>query len=213
MNTLYIPSFAELIQWSKDNEMPDGAMNAGAIQVCVSGCKTYGRCGNLTAKDWCEIAAATAILNWAEEEKGVKLTNKKNCLSCINNGTDKTQCEGCLDNNYANWEAGDSDAKLLEMQRSGERNIVIGGEGEMEVNALWGYEEAYMKLFDVAEQVGGMVYREGPRQLLVTKAYDNKSYLLFFENGGIQEVGFPKTGPPTLDRIISQTPQVVWSKQ
>ncbi len=86
----------------------------------------------------------------------------KSCETCLYALTHE-KCPGCLGNQpfqYLNWSAanlGEQLKRLRELQRSGERNIVIGGQGEAEVNAEWTPKESYEKLFHVAEACGYMI--------------------------------------------------------
>ena len=114
----------------------------------------------------------------------------KQCATCINGLTtshpDRTRCEECLSpliddgesalkfrkgELYKHWVEGDPRTRLLELQRSGEINIVIGGEGEHEVNANWTMGEAYKHLADTSEACGGLVVKDGLTQLLLMKTY------------------------------------------
>ncbi len=66
---------------------------------------------------------------------------------------------------YKNYEAeafvGEAMNRLHALEDSGERNIVIGGTGEAEVNTKWTFEEAVKSLCNVAEQCGYLVRVEG----------------------------------------------------
>ena len=55
---------------------------------------------------------------------------------------------------YRNWEAGNPWTDLLRMEREGSRNIVLGGQGEAEVNANDTPEETSRNLHHVAEECG-----------------------------------------------------------
>lgn len=114
----------------------------------------------------------------------------KECANCINGLTtshpDRTRCDECLSpfvpgdeealklregELYRHWVKGDPRDRLLELQRSGAINIVIGGEGEHEVNANWSMTEAYKHLADTSEACGGLVVKDGLSQLLLMKSY------------------------------------------
>lgn len=84
----------------------------------------------------------------------------KSCENCLFAATHE-QCDGCLGNppsgqpfEYKHWTKGDGIARLRQLQKSGECNIVIGGQGEAEVNAKWTPAEAYQHLFRAAEACG-----------------------------------------------------------
>lgn len=88
----------------------------------------------------------------------------KTCETCLYCAS-KEKCKDCLgtpqeirDNNeqflYRNYKEGDFMKRLDELQQSGERNIVIGGMGEAEVNVNDSPEETYKNLCYVSEQCG-----------------------------------------------------------
>ena len=105
------------------------------------------------------------------------MTQMKSCFTCIHGLTRREPCKGCLtpvkDNSFAynNYEEGDPIAELLKLQRSGERNIVIGGEGEHEVNVKWTIDTAYKSLSNVCEMCGGLCWKENPTTLILDKTY------------------------------------------
>jgi len=102
----------------------------------------------------------------------------KSCTTCVYGATcgrphgegDARPRADCLPD-YKHYVEGDPRIRLLELQRSGEINIVIGGEGEHEVNANWTIHEAYAHLANTSEECGGLVVREGQTQLLLMKTY------------------------------------------
>lgn len=92
----------------------------------------------------------------------------KTCETCIYRATHE-KCDGCLTAPagqpypYRNWvesTLGEALERLHAMEVSGERNIVIGGMGEAEVNAKWTVREAYKQLCHVSECCG--YYTESP---------------------------------------------------
>ena len=115
------------------------------------------------------------------------------CHTCLYKLTHE-RCEGCLtpENEdgsfpYFNYERGDGVERLREQQRSGERNIVIGDEGEHEVNALWSMEEAYKRLADTCEACGGLVVRDGEAQLLLMKTY-GPTFVIEYMHGKLYRI-------------------------
>ncbi len=83
----------------------------------------------------------------------------KSCETCLYSATHE-KCDGCLGNQpfaYKNWTEGDGIARRRELENSGQRNIVIGGEAEVNVN--WKPDEAYKELFRVAEACGYSINR------------------------------------------------------
>ena len=97
----------------------------------------------------------------------------KQCSTCVYGATcgqPTRERDDCLPE-YKHYVEGDPRDRLLELQRSGEINIVIGGEGEHEVNAKWSIEEAYKHLAHVCEECGGLVVHDGLTQLRLMKSY------------------------------------------
>jgi len=85
---------------------------------------------------------------------------RKSCETCLYLAT-HDKCDGCLGTgepyDYKNWTLatfGQAMALEHERQVSGERNIVIGGQGEAEVNARWTVKEAYEHLVHVSSECG-----------------------------------------------------------
>lgn len=92
----------------------------------------------------------------------VALPQAPSCETCVSALT-RALCKDCLGRSmpfaYKNWTPGDPDAELLKLERSGELNIVIGGEGEAEVNVTWSSSRAAQKLSRVAEMCGYLLAR------------------------------------------------------
>lgn len=123
------------------------------------------------------------------------------CKTCIYALTRREPCEGCLipeneDASYAyrNYQEGDPFKELLKMQRSGERNIVIGGEGEHEVNVSWTMDEAYKHLAHVCEMCGGLVVKDGLTQLLLMKPY-GPSFVIEYMHGKLYRISIRQHTP------------------
>lgn len=101
----------------------------------------------------------------------------KSCVTCVFGLTcthpdpeKRSDCQADL--KYSHYVEGDPRIRLLELQRSGEINIVIGGEGEHEVNANWGHAKAYEHLFKTCEACGGLVTGGSTGyQLVLMKSY------------------------------------------
>lgn len=111
----------------------------------------------------------------------------KQCSTCVYGLT----CTGSLRRSclpdYKHWVEGDPRVRLLELQRSGEINIVIGGEGEHEVNANWNMTEAYKHLADTCEACGGLVVKDGLTQLLLMKPY-GPSFVIEWMHGKLYKI-------------------------
>lgn len=88
---------------------------------------------------------------------------------------------------YSHYVGGDPRIRLLKLQRNGEINIVIGGEGEHEVNAKWSIDEAYRQLADTCEACGGLVVRDGLSQLLLMKTY-GPSFVIEWMHGKLYKI-------------------------
>ncbi len=109
-------------------------------------------------------------------------------LTCNHRDAGEPNRWGCLDDGkYKHYVEGDPKIRLLKLQRSGEINIVIGGEGEHEVNANWSMEEAYKHLADTCEACGGLVVKEGVAQLLLMKTY-GPSFVLEWMHGKLVRI-------------------------
>lgn len=59
-----------------------------------------------------------------------------------------------LPSRYLHWEEGNWMERVLRFEIEGRRNIVIGGQGEAEVNTRWTPTHTVRHLHDVAEQCG-----------------------------------------------------------
>jgi len=77
--------------------------------------------------------------------------------------------------------------RLLKLQRSGEVDIVIGGEGEHCVNANWSIKEAYKHLADTCEACGGLVVWDGFTQLVLMKSY-GPTFVLEWMHGKLHKI-------------------------
>ena len=112
----------------------------------------------------------------------------KACTTCLMGLTssypDRGRCDECLSEpeKYKHYIEGDPKLRLLRLQRSGEINIVIGGEGEHEVNANWGIDEAYKHLAETCEACGGVAIREGLTQILLMKTYGPSFVLMWMHS-------------------------------
>jgi hypothetical protein len=103
-------------------------------------------------------------------------------------------CDGCLGTNeeiaanggkylYRHYEKGDGMKACIEAERRGDVNIVIGREGEHEVNTKWSLEEAYKQLAKRCEDVGGLVTHLGQYRLELCKPFDSCYWHLEWLNG------------------------------
>jgi len=116
----------------------------------------------------------------------------KGCHNCVNGLTashpDRDRCDECLSGEkYSHHVEGDPRVRLLELQRSGGVNIVIGGEGEHEVNANWTIDKAYGHLADTCEACGGLVVKDGLCQLLLMKTY-GPSFVIEWMHGKLYKI-------------------------
>lgn len=85
-------------------------------------------------------------------------TKQKDCVTCLYLATYE-KCNNCLGNGseYLNYEEGDGVARIKEWERTGKASIIIGGQGEAEVNVKDTPEEALKNLQNVADQCGYIV--------------------------------------------------------
>lgn len=100
---------------------------------------------------------------------------KKGCTTCIKTARRGCNSSKCLTDRedgkgyeYNEYEEGDPVAEILKMERAGDRNIVIGGAGEAEINIKWSIEEAYKRLCDVSEQCGYITTRPSNYRLEIS---------------------------------------------
>lgn len=102
-------------------------------------------------------------------------TAPKTCETCLYMATHE-KCNDCLGDDvkafrYANHVPGNWLRRMQEWEREGKRNIVIGGQGEAEVNTKWTPEETSKSLHYVSEQCGYMTgnlhEREGRTRLSI----------------------------------------------
>lgn len=89
----------------------------------------------------------------------------------------------CLDREprFSLFEEGNPDEYRKELEKSGEVNIVIGREGEHEINAKWSIEEAYDKLAYVCECCGGLVTHVNSFMLELQKPYDGLWWIEYMD--------------------------------
>lgn len=119
-------------------------------------------------------------------------------LTCRHPATTPTRGDLCLPE-YKHYVEGDPRIRLLELQRSGEINIVLGGEGEHEVNSKWTIDEAYKHLDHVCNECGGLCWKEKPDTLIVDKPYGG-AFTLVYVDGELHMI-FKET---------RQIPKYVW---
>jgi len=137
----------------------------------------------------------------------------KNCNTCLY-GLTHEECEGCLgspspgeDFEYSNWEKGDARRHRYMMQLKGDRNIVVGNVGELEVNAEWSRSKTLDYWRKVSEVCGyGVIFEPNRNTIAVLKTRhppinlgdEVRGYFLFhavFEDDRLHriEVKHPKT--------------------
>lgn len=92
----------------------------------------------------------------------VTATECKGCSTCLYLAT-REKCDGCLGPVgvsrflYLNWTPGDGIARVRDFERRGLRNIVIGWQGEAEVNVNDSPAATRAHLVNVAEQCGYLI--------------------------------------------------------
>lgn len=98
----------------------------------------------------------------------------RTCLYCATHDN----CDGCLsghhpDMKYANWKKGNWMGRLLWFELQGKRNIVIGHQGEAEVNVKSDPKATTKHLHYVSEQCGYMTrnlihHKDGTHSVKIT---------------------------------------------
>lgn len=115
---------------------------------------------------------------------------------CCSYAERASQCLG-TDFDYALWEEGDPVAYRELLEVTGQRAIVIGGAGEHEARMGENIEDAYARLCDVSEQVGGLtrmmtVKHQDPGQLRVSTS--EGTFDLWWERGRFHSITEVRTG-------------------
>lgn len=64
-------TFAEILEWSREQGMTKEELDERAIEACRQNCEIFGRCANVSQKDWCDNACVSAINSWKEEREKV----------------------------------------------------------------------------------------------------------------------------------------------
>lgn len=62
-------TFAEILEWSREQGMTEEELDERAVKACSQYCKIFGRCVNVQRKDWCDNACVSAINSWKEERE------------------------------------------------------------------------------------------------------------------------------------------------
>ena len=132
---------------------------------------------------------------------------KKSCENCLSFMTHET-CRGCIgsfvngDFTYKNYVPGsflESKARLKQLEREGQRDIIVCAYGEAKVNFLNTPEEALLDLLETADQncyrVEKGIWRSNLKEIHV---YHKGHFILTYIND-------------TLDEIKSIYGKVVWS--
>lgn len=115
---------------------------------------------------------------------------QKSCQTCLFMATHEN-CDGCLGNDvdnfqYLHYQEGNWMKRIMQYELDGRRNIVIGGQGEAEVNTQWTLQQTADSLHNVAEQCGYFV--QGPT------TDDNDSHLSIATSEGIFRLIWDKDG-------------------
>lgn len=137
----------------------------------------------------------------------------KSCETCLYRATHE-KCDGCLhpagwpDSQgfaYDHWVAGnlgEAFERQHAMEVAGERNIVIGGEGEAEVNAKWTVKQAHKHLYEVSCACGYMtsspVFHGDEARIKIRGSWNGPRILIW------------KSG--VLERIERENGQCTWDR-
>ena len=127
-------------------------------------------------------------------------TMEKTCRTCLYAATHE-RCDGCLSTpddweryrktgklepaRYLHYKEGNWLKRVMMAERDGRRNIVIGGQGEAEVNAKDGPDEAARRLRHVAEQCGYLVTRESATAITVST---HDEFRLTWDSEGLESI-------------------------
>jgi hypothetical protein len=98
---------------------------------------------------------------------------------------------------YRKYVEGDGEAHELQLQREGKINVVIGGTGEAEVNALQPIDVALKQLHDIACECGYIVSRMGTHAIHVC---NHTELTLIYSADGSR-----------LDKIVDRYDKIHWS--
>lgn len=119
----------------------------------------------------------------------------KTCSTCLHVLADHTPCDSCLDppntngsfpyNNYVEATREKIYAERHRQELAG-RNIVLGREGEHEINANWTLERTRKELSQRCEDVGGVSWRKGD-SIIVDKQFD-AAYTIVFKEDKLTEI-------------------------
>ncbi len=132
------------------------------------------------------------------------MLESKTCVTCVYGVTcSQPKEEGrprddCLPD-YKHYVEGNPEIRFDELRNSGQVNIVIGGEGEHEVNVNWSIDQAYKHLSSVCEDCGGLCWTETKDLLILDKPYHGGFHLEYVDG--------------KLSRILMETrqiPQFTW---
>jgi hypothetical protein len=89
----------------------------------------------------------------------------KSCTMCLFAGTNN-HCEGCLGKSkvfeYNNYQKGNFKARLLWLEITGQKNFVIGGTGEAEVNVNQEPTQSLKELYEISMACGYMTHSLKP---------------------------------------------------
>lgn len=98
---------------------------------------------------------------------------------------------------YHKYVEGDGDELALQLQREGKINVVVGGTGEAEVNALQPIDEAFEELHNIACHCGYIVSRIGTHAIHV---YNHTERILVYSADGSR-----------LEKIVDRNDHIHWS--
>ena len=113
----------------------------------------------------------------------------KSCGTCVFGATcgqPTRDRDDCLPG-YKHYKYGDPEIRFDELRNSGQVNIVIGGEGEHEVNVNWSIDQAYKHLSSVCEDCGGLCWKERKDLLILDKPYHG-GFNLEYEGGKLKRI-------------------------
>ncbi len=138
----------------------------------------------------------------------MKTQETKSCTTCLYMATHEKVCDGCLNTDedyakyresgdmppfrYLNYKEGNWMNRVIQAEIDGKQNIVIGGQGEAEVNTEWTPQKTSDHLHYVSEQCGyvtGHLHSFDNNTKIGLKIYTSEGeFLLVWDGTGISHL-------------------------
>jgi hypothetical protein len=140
----------------------------------------------------------------------------KSCTTCLFAGTDN-HCENCLGRGkvfeYNNYQKGNFKARLLWLEITGQKNFVIGGTGEAEVNANQEPTQSLKELYEISMACGYILHSsESSKQGNVTVIITTPEgiFKLFWDKEKLIQINKLKCHA---ERYLTGKFDVIWSRK